>query len=69
MTDETDSQCDGRGSNFIAVRSAMAGLCVECACQLDGYEPCGHDFENGRCSYCGGTDRRRSFFVARSCLL
>lgn len=53
MTDETKPQCDECSSSFIAARSAMAGLCAECAHQLYGYPACAHDFENGRCSHCG----------------
>lgn len=49
----TKPQCDECGSTFIAERSAMAGLCAECAHQLYGYPACAHTFENGRCVQCG----------------
>lgn len=53
MTDEAEPECDECGSTFIAARSAMSGLCAECAHQLYGYPACAHDFENGRCRHCG----------------
>ena len=53
MTDNTERQCDECRSTFIAERSAMAGLCAECAHQLYGYPPCAHSFKGGRCVDCG----------------
>lgn len=52
-TGEAETRCDECGSAFIAARSAMAGLCAECAHQLYGYAACEHDFKNGRCVRCG----------------
>jgi hypothetical protein len=37
MTGEAEPQCDECGSTFIAQRSAMDGLCAECAHRLYGY--------------------------------
>jgi NMD protein affecting ribosome stability and mRNA decay len=48
-----DAVCDECGSGFIRARSAMAGLCAECAHRLYGYPPCPHDVEAGRCVRCG----------------
>jgi predicted RNA-binding Zn-ribbon protein involved in translation (DUF1610 family) len=50
---ERQQACDECGSRFIAERSAMAGLCAECAHRLYGYQACPHAFEDGRCTLCG----------------
>ncbi|MDE6664701.1 MAG: hypothetical protein K2K14_00710 [Ruminococcus sp.] len=43
--------CDECGSLFI--KSAMKGLCTECANILYDYPVCGHTFRDGRCIKCG----------------
>ena len=46
--------CDECGSTFRAERSAMAGLCAECAHWLYGHPPCAHRREaGGACTECG----------------
>jgi len=55
--------CDECGSPFLASRTAMAGLCAECAHQLYGYPPCAHIFEFGACANCGW-DGSTSTFIA-----
>jgi len=58
-------QCDECGSAFIAERSAMAGLCAECAHQLYGYPACAHAFEGGRCAQCGWDGSVSEFLAKR----
>lgn len=49
----TRPTCDECGSKFEPARSAMAGLCRECAHLLYGYPACPHSFVEGRCAECG----------------
>lgn len=60
-----DAQCDECGSDFIAARSAIAGLCAECAHQLYGYPACVHAFEQGRCVTCGWDGSVSKFLAKR----
>lgn len=53
MAAEPEKTCDECGSGFIAARSAMAGLCAECAHRLYNYPACPHAFADGRCTLCG----------------
>jgi NMD protein affecting ribosome stability and mRNA decay len=64
VTPEPTRTCDECGSSFIAARSAMAGLCAECARWLYGYPACAHAFENARCKLCGW-DGSVSAFVGK----
>lgn len=63
MSDDANPICDECGSTFLAARSAMEGLCAECAHHLYGYPPCPHEMADGRCRLCGW-DGSRSPFVA-----
>lgn len=53
------SECE---SPFFAKASPMAGLCMECAAVIYGYENCAHYFQDGRCLHCGW-DGSRSDYV------
>ena len=53
MVDPRRATCDECGSPFRAERSAMAGLCAECAHLIYGYDACRHEFVDGRCRRCG----------------
>jgi hypothetical protein len=63
MTDETEPQCDECGSNFIAARSAMAGLCAECAHQLYSIQLVRMTWRTVAVPSVVGTDQCRSFFA------
>ena len=45
-------KCDECGSYYYQGSSKMAALCPECSHFLYGYEPCEHNFIDGRCEKC-----------------
>ena len=65
-TDAEAPICDECGSRFIAARSAMAGLCAECAHQLYGYPPCDHDMTNSACARCGWNGSVSAFLAGQT---
>lgn len=52
MGKEKTRTCDECGSLFYRAVSEMEALCPACAHVLYDYEPCEHEFVDGRCAKC-----------------